>query len=43
MFSVPIGYLIDDRGVIAADVAVGKKAILALPAEHRRKEAVPIA
>jgi peroxiredoxin len=30
MFATPIGYLIDEQGVIAADVAVGAEAILAL-------------
>lgn len=30
MFATPIGYLIDERGVIAADVATGSEAILAL-------------
>ena len=30
IFATPVGYLIDERGVIAADVAVGAKAILAL-------------
>ncbi len=30
MFATPIGYLIDEHGVIAADVAVGADAILAL-------------
>jgi hypothetical protein len=30
MFATPIGYLIDEKGVIAADVAVGGDAILAL-------------
>ena len=32
MFATPIGYLIDERGVIAADLAVGADAILALAA-----------
>jgi peroxiredoxin len=30
MFATPIGYLIDERGVLAADVAAGEDAILAL-------------
>lgn len=30
MFATPIAYLIDERGVIAADVAAGEEAILAL-------------
>ncbi|MBV9358413.1 MAG: redoxin domain-containing protein [Chloroflexi bacterium] len=30
MFATPIGYLIDEEGIIAADVAVGPAAILAL-------------
>jgi peroxiredoxin len=32
MFATPIGYLIDEQGQIAADVAVGAEAILALAA-----------
>jgi peroxiredoxin len=32
MFATPIGYLIDERGMIAADVGVGADAILALAA-----------
>ena len=32
MFATPIGYLIDERGVIMTDVAVGADAILALAA-----------
>jgi peroxiredoxin len=34
MFATPIGYLIDEQGIIAKDVAVGVKPILAL-ANHR--------
>jgi hypothetical protein len=30
MFATPIGYLIDERGVLARDVAVGVEPILAL-------------
>jgi hypothetical protein len=30
MFGTPIGYLIDEAGIIAADVAVGAEPILAL-------------
>lgn len=30
MFATPIGYLIDEKGVIAKDVAIGKSAILSL-------------
>jgi peroxiredoxin len=30
MFATPVGYLIDERGIIARDVAVGGQAILAL-------------
>ena len=30
MFATPIGYLVDERGIIATDVAVGTEAILAL-------------
>jgi hypothetical protein len=33
MFATPIGYLIDERGVIARDVAVGVEPILALADE----------
>jgi peroxiredoxin len=32
MFATPIGYLIDESGVVATDVALGAEAILALPA-----------
>jgi peroxiredoxin len=31
MFATPIGYLVDEEGRLAADVAVGPDAILALP------------
>jgi len=34
MFATPIGYLIDERGVLASDVAVGGDAILKLVSEH---------
>jgi peroxiredoxin len=34
MFATPIGYLLDEEGVIKADVAVGTDAILALGASH---------
>jgi hypothetical protein len=30
MFATPIGYLIDEQGILAADVAVGPEAIMAL-------------
>jgi peroxiredoxin len=33
MFATPIGYLIDEEGIIMADVAVGVEPILALPAQ----------
>ncbi|HUQ71716.1 MAG TPA: redoxin domain-containing protein, partial [Planctomycetaceae bacterium] len=33
MFATPIGYLVDERGVIASDVAVGVQPILALASE----------
>jgi hypothetical protein len=33
MFATPIGYLIDERGVLASDVAVGIEPILALAPE----------
>jgi len=35
MFSTPIGYLVDDDGVLVEDVAVGGNRILALAAQHR--------
>jgi peroxiredoxin len=34
MFATPIGYLIDERGIIAADVATGAEPILALLSNH---------
>jgi peroxiredoxin len=44
MFATPIGYLIDEQGIIAKDVAVGAEAILALVGDASRpdqgKEAV---
>jgi peroxiredoxin len=36
MFATPIGYLIDEQGVIASDVAVGVEPILALAGEPAR-------
>ena len=46
MFATPMGYLIDEEGRIAADVAVGMDAILALvsatAARPPRKEEVPM-
>jgi len=30
MFATPIGYLIDEQGIVASDVAVGVEPILAL-------------
>src|SRR5262249_11629688 len=36
MFATPIGYLIDERGIIARDVAVGVEPILALADEPAR-------
>jgi hypothetical protein len=36
MFATPIGYLIDERGIIARDVAVGVEPILALANEPVR-------
>jgi peroxiredoxin len=47
MFGTPIGYLVDEHGIIAADVAVGGEAILALlagtpaPSHGQRPKAVP--
>ncbi|HWE63014.1 MAG TPA: redoxin domain-containing protein [Chloroflexota bacterium] len=48
MFATPIGYLVDEHGIIAADVAVGAEAILALvsSAESRtesRGHSLPLA
>jgi peroxiredoxin len=34
MFATPIGYLIDEQGIIAADVATGSEPILALLSNH---------
>jgi hypothetical protein len=34
MFATPIGYLVGEDGVLLEDVAVGGKAILALPARQ---------
>lgn len=36
MFATPIGYLIDEQGVLKSDVAVGVKPILSLADEHVR-------
>ncbi len=33
MFATPIGYLIDEQGILASDVAVGVEPILALAGE----------
>ena len=38
MFATPIAYLIDERGVIAADVAAGEDAILALVSAPAQRE-----
>ena len=35
IFSTPVAFLIDERGIIAADVAVGVDAILALAAREQ--------
>jgi peroxiredoxin len=40
MFATPIGYLIDEQGVLASDVAVGVEPILALAEKPRRASAV---
>jgi len=37
MFATPIGYLIDEQGIIARDVAVGVEPILALAGEPVRQ------
>ena len=45
MFATPIGYLIDERGVIAADVAQGAEEILALHSRAStpsQEEAAPV-
>lgn len=43
MFATPVGYLIDEEGVIAADVAVGSEAILGLlSGAITEKEAAPM-
>jgi peroxiredoxin len=46
MFATPIGYLIDEEGIIAADVAVGVEAILSVlstaAARSHGKEEVPM-
>jgi peroxiredoxin len=46
IFGTPVGYLIDERGIIAADVAVGLDAILGLvsgvEASYNGKEVVPM-
>jgi predicted DsbA family dithiol-disulfide isomerase len=44
MFATPIGYLIDDQGILASDVAVGIEPILALahePAHEATDDAEP--
>ena len=41
MFATPIAYLIDDQGVIAADVAVGVEPILALLTDANRQAQEP--
>jgi hypothetical protein len=33
MFATPIGYLVDERGILASDVAIGVGPILALARE----------
>ena len=33
MFATPVGYLIDEQGILASDVAVGVAPILALAGE----------
>jgi peroxiredoxin len=39
MFATPVGYLIDERGVVARDVAVGVESILALAEDvHRPRD-----
>jgi hypothetical protein len=38
MFATPTGYLIDERGVIAADVAVGAEAVSNLVPAHARPD-----
>jgi hypothetical protein len=48
IFATPVGYLIDEQGIIAADVAKGVEPILALATgaaapNHHAAEAVPAA
>lgn len=40
MFSTPIGYLIDESGVLASGVAAGKRAILGLAEQQQRDRVV---
>lgn len=41
-FATPIGYLIDERGVIASDVAIGAEAILQLGERHVARATVSV-
>jgi hypothetical protein len=43
MFATPVGYLIDEQGILASDVAVGVRPILALAAcsEHESYASKP--
>ncbi len=42
MFATPIGYLIDEQGVIVKDVAVGVEPILALADEPQQDSHIDI-
>jgi len=41
MFATPVGFLVDERGVIAAPAAIGPERILALIPETRLRETCP--
>ena len=41
MFATPVGFLVDERGVIAAPAAIGAEAILALMPETSQQETCP--
>jgi hypothetical protein len=42
MFATPVGYLIDERGIVAKDVAMGVKPILALADEPATEVELPL-
>jgi hypothetical protein len=43
MFATPIGYLVDEQGILASDVAVGVEPILALAEQPVRHDARSLA